>query len=157
MQLGLNLKLFLLVYWFHKRKPRKSCVVLCGSIFAVCFFILHYWCLFWFYYHCWVKNWETQIKHVVLKIKAHPIQFTAHKNRISWVYCGFSYKKRKIQTHNKLTLKVMTIKHTKQSLRRLILAAGIYTAAASVHVLIKKKNGKKIINKLLTFFKKTNL
>lgn len=47
----------------------------------------------------------------------------------------------------------MTIKHTKQSPRRLILAAGIYTAAASVHVLIKKK-WKKIINKLLTFFKK---
>lgn len=103
-----------------------------------------------------MKNWETQIQHVVLKIKAYPIQFTAHKNRISWVYCGFSYKKRKIQTHNKLTLKVMTIKHNKKSPRRLILAAGIYTAAASVHVLIKKKNGKKIINKLLTFFKKKN-
>lgn len=43
----------------------------------------------------------------------------------------------------------MTIKHTKQSPQNLILAAGIYTAAASVHVLVKKK--KKIINKLLKF------
>lgn len=39
----------------------------------------------------------------------------------------------------------MTIKHTKQLPQKLILAAGIYTAAASVHVLVKKK--KKIINK----------